>query len=106
MSLNTTFPKAVPMQRVKLIASGRVQGVGFRGFVCRIANSMQLVGSVKNLPDGTVEIIVEGDERKIAQLAKRIGGIKLALGVHVERLDEVAREKINRLACPSFTSAY
>ena len=94
------------MQRVKFIASGRVQGVGFRGFICRIANSMQLVGYAKNLPDGTVELLVEGDERKIAQLAKRITGIKLALGVHVERLDEVAKEKINRLLYPAFNISY
>ena len=94
------------MQRIKFIAHGRVQGVGFRGFVRRIANSMQLVGSVKNLPDGTVEILVEGDERKIAQLAKRISSIRLALGVHVERLDEAAKEKISRLLYPSFTISY
>ncbi len=94
------------MQRVKFIASGRVQGVGFRGFACRVANSLQLVGYAKNLPDGTVELLVEGDERKIAQLAKRISSIRLALGVHVERLDEVAKEKISRLLYPSFTISY
>ncbi len=94
------------MQRVKLIASGRVQGVGFRGFVCRIANSLQLVGYAKNLPDGTVELLVEGDEKKIALFSKRISGIRLALGAHVEALHETEKGKINRLAYPSFTVAY
>ena len=94
------------MQRVKFVASGRVQGVGFRGFVCRIANSIQLVGYAKNLPDGTVEMLVEGDEEKISQFAKRVLGVKMALGIHVARLDEVAKEKINRLVYPSFTVAY
>jgi len=94
------------MQRVKMIATGRVQGVGFRGFACRVANSLQLVGYAKNLPDGTVEIIVEGDEKKIAQFAKRISNIKLALGVHVNDLKTIESTKINKLAYPSFTTAY
>ena len=94
------------MQRIRFVASGRVQGVGFRSFACRVANSLQLVGYAKNLPDGTVEMLVEGDEEKIHQFAKRISGIRLALGVHVQRLDEVAKEKINRLLYPSFTIAY
>jgi acylphosphatase len=94
------------MQRIRFIASGRVQGVGFRGFACRIANSLQLVGYAKNLQDGTVELLLEGDERKIALFSKRVSGIRLALGVHVERLDKVSSEKINRLLYPSFSVAY
>lgn len=94
------------MQRAKFIASGRVQGVGFRGFVCRVGNSLQLVGFAKNLPDGTVELLVEGDEKKIATFAKRISNIKLALGVHVDGLREIGKEKINRLTYPSFSIAY
>ncbi len=93
------------MQRVKFIATGRVQGVGFRAFACRIANSLQLVGYVKNLPDGTVELLLEGDEKKIAMFAKRVSLIRLALGVHVNGLGEVSRERINRLAFPSFSIA-
>lgn len=39
---------------------GRVQGVGFRFTVHRIANSYALSGFVRNLPDGSVEMLVQG----------------------------------------------
>ncbi len=43
------------------IISGRVQGVGFRYFTQDVANRLNLKGYVKNLPDGTVEVLAEGD---------------------------------------------
>ena len=45
----------------KFRVKGLVQGVGFRYFVLRLANSYGLKGVVRNLPDGRVEIEVEGD---------------------------------------------
>ena len=75
-------------------------------FVCRIGQSIEITGYAKNLPDGTVEIIIEGDEKKIALFSKRIANIKLALGVHVDDLKAVDSSKINRLTYPSFTAAY
>ncbi len=50
------------------IIEGIVQGVGFRYFVYKHANSLGLKGYVKNLPDGTVEVFAEGDEDKIKEL--------------------------------------
>lgn len=47
---------------------GRVQMVMFRDFVKRKARSLDLVGYVKNLSDGSVEIITQGTEEKIRQL--------------------------------------
>ncbi|WP_159520970.1 acylphosphatase [Sunxiuqinia indica] len=49
-----------------IIVSGRVQGVGFRYFVNQKAKECQLTGWVKNLPNGTVEIELEGDEKDLA----------------------------------------
>jgi acylphosphatase len=46
---------------VHVIISGMVQGVGFRWFVERIAKNLKLSGLVRNLPDGTVETLAEGD---------------------------------------------
>jgi len=40
--------------------SGLVQGVRFRVFVQDVATDMDLVGSVRNLSDGTVEVIAQG----------------------------------------------
>jgi len=53
--------------------SGRVQGVGFRYTVQALAKSFpSLRGYVRNLPDGRVELIAEGDEAEIAGLLERI----------------------------------
>ncbi len=43
------------------IVSGRVQGVAFRNFVRSIAESLSLKGFVSNLPDGSVEVLAQGD---------------------------------------------
>ncbi|MHC4069133.1 MAG: acylphosphatase [Planctomycetota bacterium] len=43
-----------------IIFSGRVQGVGFRFTALNIANRYMLKGIVRNLPDGTVEMIAQG----------------------------------------------
>jgi acylphosphatase len=55
-----------------IIVHGRVQGVGFRYFVQHIGNRLGLVGNVRNCPDSTVEIVVEGDARGIADFIKRV----------------------------------
>ena len=49
----------------KFLISGLVQGVGFRFFTQRIAARHQVLGYVKNLPDGRVEAIAEGKEKSV-----------------------------------------
>jgi len=53
--------------------SGQVQGVGFRYTTQRIAAAFEVSGFVRNLPDGRVEVVAEGE---IAE----IDGFHLALG--------------------------
>ena len=53
--------------------SGHVQGVGFRYTVLDVAKGLDVAGFVRNLPDGRVELVVEGDEAEIARLIERIG---------------------------------
>jgi len=43
------------------ILVGRVQGVGFREFVRSIAFELRLTGYVKNLPEGSVEVVAQGE---------------------------------------------
>ena len=57
---------------VHMIASGRVQGVGFRFFVRQQASARGLSGWVRNLPDGSVEIHAEGDRELLEDLAARV----------------------------------
>jgi acylphosphatase len=43
-----------------IIFTGQVQGVGFRFTAFNMANRHQLTGFVRNLPDGTVEMLIQG----------------------------------------------
>jgi len=72
------------MERAKIFVSGRVQGVLFRDFTQRWASSLGLTGWVKNLFDGRVEVLVEGEKDKINQL---IG--KLREGPQRARVDDL-----------------
>ena len=54
--------------RKHIIFYGRVQGVGFRYYSVNKANQLGLTGWVRNLPDGTVEMEVEGYEPQIDEL--------------------------------------
>ena len=54
--------------RKDAIYSGRVQGVGFRATVLHIARKYRVTGFVRNRPDGTVELIVEGEEPEVEAL--------------------------------------
>jgi len=47
--------------------SGRVQGVGFRMFAADCARREGLAGHVRNLPDGTVEAVAEGDLESVTR---------------------------------------
>ena len=50
---------------VRVIVSGRVQGVGFRAFVERQATALSLDGWVRNLRDGTVEAVLAGRSAEV-----------------------------------------
>lgn len=45
--------------------SGDVQGVGFRYTACRVAGGYVVTGYVRNLPDGRVECVVEGESDQV-----------------------------------------
>ena len=53
------------MIRAHLIIKGRVQGVGYRANVRRLANKLRLEGFVRNLRNGDVELLVEGSEEDV-----------------------------------------
>jgi acylphosphatase len=52
--------------------SGRVQGVGFRITVCRVATGYEVTGTVSNLPDGRVELIAEGTREELEAFGQGI----------------------------------
>ncbi|MGZ7109268.1 MAG: acylphosphatase [Methanobacterium sp.] len=51
--------------RAHVIVSGRVQGVYFRGFTRNEAQKYDVKGWVRNLPDGRVEAILEGEKKEV-----------------------------------------
>ena len=60
------------MYCIKGYVSGRVQGVGFRYFVRRYADAQQLGGYAKNLDDGRVEFLLQGDKVAVQSVLEHI----------------------------------
>ncbi len=75
------------MQRLGIIYRGRVQGVGFRVTALGVARGHAVSGWVRNEPDGSVRLEVQGKEGEIEALR---AGVRLALGGGIE--DEQAME--------------
>ena len=71
----------------RFLVSGRVQGVGFRYFVQDHASVEGLHGYVRNLPDGRVEAVIEGDEESVVRIERA-----LRRGPSSARVDDVAVE--------------
>ncbi len=70
---------------VHIVVDGRVQGVGFRAFVAREAGMRAIGGFTRNLRNGTVEIVAQGDPDAIAALCEACG--RGPIGAHVARVD-------------------
>ena len=58
------------MQRVHIIISGDVQGVGYRAWALRQARDFRLTGWVKNREDDAVEIVAEGPGGDLGEFVK------------------------------------
>jgi acylphosphatase len=56
----------------RFLVSGRVQGVGFRWFVLREAAGRRLRGYVRNLRDGSVEVIAAGTPQALEELRRAL----------------------------------
>jgi acylphosphatase len=78
--------------RARFVVRGRVQGVGFRWFVWREAERLGLAGVVRNLSDGTVEVLVGGPDVALAELERELA--RGPSGARVERVEktELPRE--------------
>lgn len=59
-------------KQVRVFYSGRVQGVGFRFTAESIALDLKITGRVRNLRDGKVEVLAEGEEETLKEFLSRI----------------------------------
>jgi acylphosphatase len=63
----------VSVRRVAVV-SGHVQGVGYRWFVRELASAAGLAGSARNLPDGRVEVVLEGPDDAVSRVIAELDG--------------------------------
>ncbi len=81
----------------RFLISGLVQGVGFRFFAVRVARARRLRGWVRNLPDGRVEVLAQGESEALEALREDlargpsgsvVSGIEEKAEAIAERLEE------------------
>ena len=78
----------------KFLIRGEVQGVGYRFFAQRAAARHQIVGYVRNCPDGTVEALAEGSSNNVEAFKHDLAtGPRWAV---VSQLEEISLEPTGR----------
>lgn len=86
------------VDRLHAIFSGEVQGVGFRYTTRRLAASYpEITGMVRNLPDGTVELLAEGERETIERF---LADIRSAMHTYIAEC--TAQWKLGSRQYPSF----
>ena len=78
--------------------SGHVQGVGFRYQVVSIAKGFDLTGYVKNLNDGRVELLAEGDESEVLSFLE---AIESELDIYIKSVEKQTGSRIRQ--CSNFS---
>jgi acylphosphatase len=73
----------------RFLVSGRVQAVGFRWFVLDAASVEGITGWVRNVPDGTVEIVAEGEAESMERFERAV-----RRGPGRARVDDVSTDMI------------
>jgi acylphosphatase len=74
------------MISLQIFFEGSVQGVGFRWSVKQVAKGFDVVGWVRNLPDGRVEMQVSGEESEVRAFLEAIGQSELR--AHIRKQTE------------------
>jgi acylphosphatase len=77
----------VSIRQLYVSFSGRVQGVGFRWTVSRVAEQFEVSGYVRNCMDGSVELVAEGNEQDLVDLLNDVRSSSVGR--------YIAREKIS-----------
>jgi acylphosphatase len=83
-------------KQVRILVSGRVQGVYFRAFTQKEAKKHQLSGFAKNLPDGRVEVVAAGPKEAVEKLI-----LWCRKGPITARVDHVETEELASIDLPA-----
>ena len=75
---------AVSRCRMCVLYSGHVQGVGFRYTAKSVATGFEITGTVRNLPDGRVELIAEGTRNELDEFRRAVRDAGLEHFIHDE----------------------
>lgn len=78
--------------RQRVIYQGRVQGVGFRYTTTSIARRFPVVGFVRNLPDGSVELVAEADSQTLTQFLDEVASA-FAGNIRTQQASEFPRDE-------------
>ncbi len=89
---------SIEKRQVRVLISGRVQGVGFRMFAQRHARQLGVTGFVRNVSTSQVEVVAAGDPKSLDNFLSL-----LSRGPQLARVDSIQVEK---LPVRSFTSFF
>lgn len=84
-----------------VVVSGKVQGVGYRDFVVRQAQRNRIIGWVRNLKDGRVEILATGEDEALALLIEACRE-----GPTMARVDSVEANPADQTNAKGFTKRF
>jgi acylphosphatase len=82
-------------KRIAVRLHGRVQGVGFRWWCARTAKGLGVIGDVRNLDDGTVEVRAAGGSDVLERFRQR-----LADGPPMARVDQIEEFELPEVELP------
>ncbi|MDP6360443.1 MAG: acylphosphatase [Planctomycetota bacterium] len=75
--------------RLTVHFSGMVQGVGFRYTTARVARTFQVTGYVKNLSDGRVELVAEGESDELSRFR---ASVEKAMHGYISNVEKTTEE--------------
>ncbi len=96
-----SLPEHHDLETLSVLVEGRVQGVGFRAATVRQAHQLGLGGWVRNLPDGRVEVLIQGERAAVDRMlswllqgppAARVAGVshtETPTERHYERFEQI-----------------
>ena len=69
---DSSVPAKMSLARVNVHYSGRVQGVGFRYTVKSLVTGYDVLGTIRKLPDGRVELVAEGERVELEEFLQAV----------------------------------